>query len=169
MDWKSIVKTVAPALGTALAGPMAGMAIREIGNRWLGSDTAGSKEIEEAVLNATPDQLAELRQIDSDFKVRMRELDIDLEKLEVEDRKSARSLFSISVWPQMLLSAVFGIGYFWVLYLFMAHGVAVDDSLRDAFNIILGVLTAAISSILQFWFGSSLGSKEKTKQLQVRP
>jgi len=169
MDWKSIVKTVAPALGTALGGPMAGMAIREISNRWLGKESADAKEIEQAVLNASPEQLAELRKIDSDFNVRMRELDIDLEKLQVEDRKSARSLFSVSVWPQILLSAVFGAGYFWVLYLFMAHGVTIDDSLRDAFNIILGVLTAAISSILQFWFGSSSGSKEKTKHMQVRP
>lgn len=167
MDWKGIVKTVAPALGTALGGPMAGMAIREIGNRWLGKEQAGSEEIEQAVLNASPDQLAELRKIDADFKLRLRELDIDLERLEVEDRKSARQLFSVNVWPQILLSGVFGVGYFAVLYLFMAQDVTVDDTLRDAFNIVLGVLTAAISSILNFWFGSSLGSKEKTQRLKA--
>ncbi|WP_227369833.1 hypothetical protein [Halomonas sp. M20] len=167
MDWKGIVKTVAPALGTALGGPLAGAAIREMGDRWLGNPDADRVQVEQAVLNASPEQLSELRKLDAEFRVRMRELDIDLEKLEVEDRKSARDLFSVNIWPQILLSSVFGVGYFCVLYIFMSKNVTVDDSLRDAFNIILGVLTAAINSILQFWFGSSLGSKEKTRQMRV--
>ncbi|MDL4863891.1 hypothetical protein NPJ88_016280 [Halomonas elongata] len=167
MNWKSIVKTVAPALGTALAGPMAGTAIRELGNRWLGDENATAKDVEQAVQNASPDQLAQLREIDADFEARMRELDIDLHELEVEDRKSARAMFSVNIWPQIILSAVFGLGYFVVLYLLMSNNVAIGDGLRDTFSIVLGVMTGAVKDILQFWFGSSMGSKEKTHQLST--
>ncbi|MFT6220702.1 MAG: hypothetical protein ACJA0C_000099 [Candidatus Endobugula sp.] len=36
---------------------------------------------------------------------------------------------------------------------------------NPVFTTILGVLTAAIPQILGFWFGSSLGSKQKTESM----
>ena len=37
-----------------------------------------------------------------------------------------------------------------------------NQTMTGVFATILGVLTAAIPQILNFWFGSSVGSKEKT-------
>lgn len=169
MNWKGIVKTVAPALGTALGSPMAGAAVREIADKWLGDGNASEQDLERAISAASPEELAKLRAIDADFKSRMRELDIDLEKLEVQDRQGARDLFRVNIWPQIALSTVFGIGYFVVLALFLGSDVSIPDSLRDPFNIVLGVLTAAISQIMNFWFGSSKGSQEKDAKLGPAP
>ena len=106
----------------------------------------------------------------------MRKLDIDVFKLEVEDRASARELFKVNIWPQIVLSAIFVIGYFGVLfYLFKSKDVGSALSgenaewLQGVFTTISGVLTAAIPQILGFWFGSSLGSKEKTQSMLPKP
>lgn len=161
MDWKSLVKTVAPVLGTALGGPMAGAATKFIADKLLGNPAATEQDVAEAVLGASAEQLTNLRKLDQDFKLRMRELDVDVFKLEVQDKDSARRLFSVNIWPQVTLSAVYTIGYFAMLYMFMSGNVEVTADLRTEFGMVLGVMTAAQVEIMHFWFGSSLGSKTK--------
>lgn len=53
---------------------------------------------------------------------------------------------------QVVLSAVFIGGYFIVLYLFMKGNVLVPEAYKDAFLTVLGVLTAGVMAILNFWF-----------------
>jgi hypothetical protein len=38
MNWKSIVKSIAPVLGTALGGPIAGGAIKMLSSALLGNE-----------------------------------------------------------------------------------------------------------------------------------
>jgi len=73
---KGILGAVAPTIGTALGGPMGGMAAKMIAEA-LGVDN-DPKKIEKAIQAATPEQLAELKKIDADFDVKMKELDVDL-------------------------------------------------------------------------------------------
>ena len=47
---------------------------------------SSEKDVSKAMAAATPDQLLALKQADQDFAVRMRELDIDLEKIAASDR-----------------------------------------------------------------------------------
>lgn len=164
MDWKSIVKTVAPALGTALGGPLAGTAVREIAGKWLGDDTAGADQIEQAVQNATPEQLAELRKIDADFQTKMRELDIDVYKTEVEDRKDARSMAKTNMLPQIAITIAFVVGYFVMFYAFMQLS-EMDAGTSSVVSGFLGVITAGMQQILSFWFGSSKGSQDKDRAI----
>jgi hypothetical protein len=65
---------VAPTLATALGGPLAGLAVKTLSNVLLGNEEGSEAEVAAALRNATPDQLAEIKQIDADFKVRMAEL-----------------------------------------------------------------------------------------------
>jgi len=95
----------------------------------------------------------------------MKELGIREEELAYQDTAGARKLFEINIWPQIVLSAFYTIGYFTVLILLMTKTIDLSADMQPTFNIILGVLTAAIPMILQFWFGSSTGSKEKTAKL----
>ncbi|GLS27588.1 hypothetical protein [Marinibactrum halimedae] len=168
--WKEIVRKIAPTIGTALGGPMAGTATKFIADKLLGNPNANDSEIEEAILTASPDQLAKLKELDHQFKLDMKKLDIDLYELEYKDRDSARKLFEVNIWPQIVLSSIFVLGYFSVLFFLIKHPDSLSNSnpnLMGVFSTILGVLTAAIPQILNFWFGSSLGSKEKTKGLNV--
>ncbi|MFO0451057.1 MAG: hypothetical protein ACK52I_20770 [Pseudomonadota bacterium] len=160
-DWKSLVKNVAPVLGTALGGPMAGAATKFIAESWLGKPDASEQEVAEAVLSASPDKLIELRKLDNDFKIRMRELDINVYEIEVDDRKSARDLAKVNMTPQITLSVIYTVGYFACLWVFLTGAVTVAENLRTEFGMVLGVMTAAQIKIMDFWFGSSYGSKVK--------
>ena len=169
-NWKEIVRNVAPVIGTALGGPMAGAATKFIAEKMLGKPNASEPEIEQAIMTASPEQLAKLKDIDAQFKLHMKQLDVDIYELEYKDRDSARKLFEVNVWPQIVLSTVFVLGYFAVLYYLMSHPSSLsgsNDKLVGVFTTVLGVLTAAIPQILNFWFGSSLGSKEKTRGLNL--
>jgi hypothetical protein len=154
--WQEIVKKVAPAIGTALGGPFAGAATAYLTEKLVGSD--GGSSVSDVIMSASPEVLARIKEIDSEFEVRMKELDIDIYNIDYKDRNSARGLFSVTIWPQVTLSVVFVLGYFLTLYHLIAGDIEVDNNIA----IILGVLTAAIPQILNFWFGSSSGSKQKT-------
>lgn len=161
-DWKSLVKNIAPTLGTALAGPAGGMAVKFLAQKFLDNPEATEAELARAIETASPEQMIALKKLDQDFLVQMKELDIDVYRLEVGDRQNARELFKVNIWPQVILSTVFVIGYFGILALLIAfREVEFNDRVFGILNTILGVLTAAIPMILQFWFGSSTGSKEK--------
>ena len=49
-----------------------------------------AKSIQTAINNASPEQLLQLKQAEKDFEIRMKELDVDVFKLEAEDKKDAR-------------------------------------------------------------------------------
>ena len=89
---KNIVGAVAPTLGTALGGPMGGMAANMI------ADVLGvpnnPKSIEKAIAEATPEQMLELKKAEQAFEVQMKELDVDIFKLETQDTQDARKNFS---------------------------------------------------------------------------
>ena len=166
VNWKDIIKSVAPFMGTALSGPMAGAATKFIADKFLGDKEATEDQLKAFILGASPEELIKLKAIESQFKIKMKELEVDIYSLEYKDRNDARGLYSITIWPQVILSTVFVLGYFCVLVilLFNSNSVPKDNSaLLGVFTIVLGVLTAAIPQVLNFWFGSSVGSKEKTK------
>ena len=39
-NWKEIVKSVAPAIGGALGGPLGALAVKKLGEHWLGKSDA---------------------------------------------------------------------------------------------------------------------------------
>ena len=96
------------------------------------------------------------------MKLEMEGLKSDVYKLEVSDRKNARCLAKVNMWPQITLSAMFILGYFGIIYMLFGGHIVIDDSIRDMANILIGVMTANIPSIMSFWFGSSSSSKYKT-------
>jgi len=53
---------------------------------------------------------------------------------------------------QIILSAVFLIGYFAMLYLFITGNVATPLDWKDTLAALLSVLTAGVLLILNYWF-----------------
>ena len=106
--FKNIIGAVAPTLGTAIGGPMGGMAANMI------ADVLGvpndQKSIETAIQNATPEQMLELKKAEQAFEVQMKELDVDVFKLETQDKQNARSMFSKD-WTARIIG-LFTIGGF---------------------------------------------------------
>ncbi|MCK4957760.1 MAG: hypothetical protein KAT00_00130 [Planctomycetes bacterium] len=156
-----LVRKFAPTIAAGLGGPVAGQAVKFLTGKLGIPDDATPTEVETALLSATPEQFAEIKKADQEFEVAMAKLDLDVFALETADTQNARGLFAINMWPQIVLSTIFVTGYFGLMYLIFSGGVKVDDSLRDMSNVLIGVLTAGVIKILDFWFGSSHGSKTK--------
>lgn len=163
MNWKDIVASVAPVLGTALGGPFGGMAAKFLSGKLTDSEDTPEDELAELVTNANPDLLFKIKELDADFKLEMKRIGLEENQLVVEDRKDARKLFSVDKRPQIILSGVFIGGYFVLVYSLITGGFKVDPSQTALVATLIGVLTAGVANIMQFWFGSSSGSKDKTK------
>jgi hypothetical protein len=162
MDWKGLIKGVAPTIATALGGPLAGVAVKALGEKFLGKTDATEAEVAEAVLAASPEQLLSLRQIDNQFKVQMRELGIKEDELHAKDRDSARQLaVQRGIWPQVGITAFFLGGYFGLIVALLAGWAKVPQDMRDVFIALIGILTAGVPQCLNFWLGSSRGSQQK--------
>src|SRR6056300_415778 len=89
---KNVVGALAPTLGSALGGPLGGQAASVIAGV-LGCQ-ADSKSINKAIQAATPEQMLELKKAEQQFEIQMKELDVDIFKLEAADKKDARGKFS---------------------------------------------------------------------------
>lgn len=160
---KDILGAVAPTLGTALGGPMGGMAGKMIADA-LGVDNS-DQAISEAISNATPEQLAQIKKIESDFKVQMKALDIDLERIAASDRDSARRR---EIETGDRIPAIIAI---LTMVSFFAYIAAVTfvPAARDAdigfINIAVGWLGGTASTVVAYYFGSSSGSDKKDRIL----
>ena len=155
---------VAPTLATALGGPLAGLAAKTLSNVLLGNETGSESDIAKALQNASPDQLAAIKQIDADFKVRMAELEIDLERIAAGDRDSARKReISTGDYTPKVLAAAITIGFFGILFWMFVHGVPKNGN--EALLLMLGALQTAFTGVIAYYFGSSAGSKAKTEAL----
>ena len=103
-----------------------------------------------------PAAASKLKEIEYNFKARMKELDINVLELTTKDRQHARDFSQkTSLVPQMTLTLLFVGGYFGLLYLLFGGVVTLDSTVRDPANILLGALSAGIPMILKFWFGES--------------
>lgn len=160
-DWKSLVGTVAPTIATALGGPVAGLAVKALSSAILGKDDGDQTEIAAALKGATPETMLALKKADQDFAARMKELDIDVYKLDAQDRDSARSMQrdTRSPVPPAIAVLVF-VGFFGILGALMF--VALPPESADPLKIMLGALGALVGQIANFFFGSSSDSRKKT-------
>jgi len=147
---KNIIGAVAPTIGTALGGPMGSMAANMVADA-LGCEPQ-PKKIEAAVQAATPEQLAELKKIDKDFEVRMKELDVDLYALETQDIQDARGKFSKDWTSRIMGISVVG-GF--MGYIFLVTLQPPEQNSEALINLVLGYLGGLASAVISFYFGAS--------------
>jgi hypothetical protein len=152
---------VAPTIATALGGPLAGLAVKTLSTVLLGKDDGSEADIAKALQGASPDQLAAIKKIDADFKTRMAELEIDLERIVAGDRDSARKReVALGDHTPKILAAAITIGFFGILFWMFVYGVPKNGN--EALLLMLGALQTAFTGVIAYYFGSSAGSKAKT-------
>jgi hypothetical protein len=159
-----LITSVAPTIATALGGPVAGMAVKAISGALFGHDSATEDDIRSVLANPTGDQLAALKKIDADFKVQMRSLDIDLERIAAGDRDSARDMQKETRdWIPRALAVSVTIGFFAILIYMLVYGLPTTGN--EALLLLLGALQTAWGGIIAFYFGSSSGSQKKDQMI----
>lgn len=159
-----LIGSVAPSIATALGGPLAGMATKALSQALLGNEDGSEDDLKAAMNQANPEQLAALKKIDADFKVQMKSLDIDLERISVDDRKSARSMqVETKDWIPRALAVSVTAGFFAILLYMLVYGLPTSGN--EALLLLLGALQTAWGGIIAFYFGSSSGSQKKDSMI----
>jgi len=166
-NWKDLLRQVAPTLATALGGPLAGSVVKKLGEVLLGDPKASEEKIAEAVLAADPAMFLKLKELEQDYAKFVLDHEINLEKLAVEDRGSARAReVSLKDWVPAVLAIGFNGAFFSILFLLLTKKIPVENA--DAFTLLLGMLAAGVTGVLNYYFGSSRGSDRKTELMDAK-
>ena len=142
MEW---LKAIAPTAATLLGGPLAGMAVEAIGSA-LGVSDATKEKITEVLQSGTltAEQTAALRQVDANLKVKLKELDIDMEKVHASDRDSARKMAASTgdIWtPRVIAIVVFLV---WGVVQYHVFTSTIPEGMRELVARMLGTLDAVV-------------------------
>ena len=162
MSWKKTLASIAPTLATALGGPLAGTAVKFLSNTLLGDENATEQDLESFIVGASPEQLANIKKADHGFKLEMEKLGVDVFKLESDDKKNARKEHKHSYMPAVL-SMVLSLGIVGIIYLLFY--TPVPESSRDVLFMLLGVVVKEWGGSMQYWFGTTRSSADKTAKL----
>ena len=156
-----LLKGVAPVLATAVAGPAGGAAVG-----WIASKLGIPDDTIEGVTQALTGN--------PEMAMKLKELDLEYAKLEVQDRDSARQAYAAvatsenatkldkAVIPILALGTV-SLAFVFIAIL-MFRDVPTDQQQMVIFA--LGFITSSAGQVLSFYFGSSQGSKDKNKEIQ---
>lgn len=172
-DWKRLIAGIAPTIATALGGPLAGTAVGAIAAAFgLGAgateaDVAAAVKSAAASGSLTGEQVVALKQADLAFQQRMRELDIDVLKInqaadeavlrDVQDAR-ARQVATRDWMPQviffLMLAAELGL-----LWLFIRGNLPTDEYTRALITTAFGAVNSGFVGAVAYFIGSSRGSK----------
>ena len=160
LDW---LAKIAPTVASAMGGPLAGMAV-EFVTKKLGIEGGTVESITQTLEEGklTAEQIMQLKQAEIELKAKEKELGIRFEELAVKDRADARAM-QVSTRSMIpgLLAMVVTSGFFGILWMLMS-GEAVKS---DALMLMLGSLGTAWTSIIAFFFGSSVSSQGKDEMI----
>jgi len=145
----SLLKNIAPALATAVAGPLGGAAVTALASKFGVADSV------EAVATAIAG--------DPQAAQKLAELELEYARLDAADRDSARkreseiSTSAAAPWYSKAVTPLIAIGVFaawsFVQYFLLTHIIAPE--MREIVLRLLGQLDAAFMLILTYYFGAS--------------
>jgi len=82
MSWQDAIASAAPALATALGGPLAGAAVAFL-SKELGLSGQTTQDVANAVAGMTPADMVKMKQLDDQFKVQMAQQGISLQLAQI--------------------------------------------------------------------------------------
>lgn len=154
---KQLVGIAAPNLGKMLGGPLGGMAGNMI-REGLGVD---SDEAAAAMLETDPAAMAKVSEIEANLEARLAEAGVDLERVLAADRDSARQRqVALKDKTPAILAYMLTVGFFGVLFYMLRYGIPAEHG--EPLLVMLGSLGTAWISAMVYYFGSTVGSKQKT-------
>lgn len=162
MSLKSILGNIGCTALGCVAPPIGGAAANILRSVLGLEKDADNKKIERALQSATPDQIVELRKAEQDFKVKLKELDINLYEIDAKDRDSARNReITLGDKTPIVLATCITVGFFSLLFMIIFYPVAAGA--KDILQIMIGSLGTAWTGVVTYYFGSSHGSSKKNE------
>ncbi len=165
MSW---LAKVLPTIGTALVGPLGGIAASFVAEK-LGLEDSTVEAVQAAISGASPDTMLKLKEIDADLQKYFAGLGVKLEEIAAADRVSARDreVKTGDSWTLRVLAAVIVGGFFATVYMVLSGYVSglKDPIMATTIGTLIGYVSAKADQIVSYYFGSSAGSKEKNELL----
>jgi len=162
MNWEKVGKAVAdaaPILGGLLGGP-AGSAAGV-----LIASTLGTSPTPEAVLEriqSDPSVLLQIKQLESDERQHIRELQIQTLQVELADTQDARKNHATHWMPSAL---TIGLTLMVCAMVYAIVFTEIPASNKDMAVYIFGVVTGAWTTAVSYWLGTSRSSATKDQML----
>jgi hypothetical protein len=156
----TLLKSVAPALATAVGGPLGGAAVSMIADK-LGLDDKTVEGVTQALI-ADPSKLTKLK-----------EMELEFAKIDAQDRDSARNreiemAKSDVHFVTKNITSILAIGILTgsLIIAMLVFFVDFPDSQENILIFVLGSLFSIATQVVSYYFGSSQGSKDKTDELK---
>lgn len=153
-----LLKTIAPTLATAVAGPLGGAAVSLIAQKFGVEDTVQS--VAKAIAG------------DPAAQEKLQELEFRYAQMYAEDRRSAREMQAEALKQNDIFSKRFvyymatGWSLFAVVYIsFITFAFIPPANIRFADTILGFILGTVIATMMNFFFGTSRSSEAKTDKL----
>lgn len=119
-----IVKSALPFISTALGGPFAGLATSFLADK-IGIPNATVKTITDVLSGMSPEKLAEYRQADNDFQLKLASMGYDsIEKLE---ELNVRSIEAVNKTMQTEATSEHWASWFWRPFIGFTFGLYVSS------------------------------------------
>lgn len=175
MSWdkvKEVLGSSAPIIGGLIGGPL-GAGVGTIVSNVLGVENNPNAVLAE--LTADPEAVLKLKQYELDHKIKLEEIQIRALEIEQERFKTSHETYSknSSMADKIAVQVIR-----WnlpVIFLLVAGNLWIVDRFKEdatliaiASNIIgiaIGKLFGERQAVVNFFFGSSIGSKEKDTQI----
>jgi len=171
LTWNDVKKTLgkgAPLIGTLLGGPAGGA---------VASLVAGALGVEDtpeginAALKSDPSVLLKIKELEFTHKTKLEELALEETKALLADTQNARQR-EIEIQKaggsntlMYILGSLIVVGFFATIITLIFKTVAIPTGSRDAVMLLFGTLTASFACVVQYFFGSSKGSSDKTAMM----
>lgn len=158
-DLLKLLGTLAPALATAVAGPAGGIVVSALANKFGVQDTV--EDVAKAIAG------------DPEAALKLAQIDLETLKAQYANTSDARAMQVAALNQSDIFSKRFTmyLTVFWSVsaaaYVgFITFGSIPEQNVRFADTILGFILGTVVATMLNFWFGSSIGSKEKAEALR---
>lgn len=168
MSWQNIAKNVAPTLASALPPPFNVFATAAVKGVLGLTEESTDKDVERALLSATPETMLKLKELENQFKIDCKKLGVDLEQIAYQDRDSARKRESET---KDKMPAILGIttvvGVIVVFSIVLSGNIELTGEQGLMVGTIVGAIIGYGTQVMNYYFGSTSGSAKKT-EIMVR-
>lgn len=165
MNAIDVIKSALPLVGGLLGGPMGTVAVKLLSDKLTGKPTGTINDIAEKINGMTPDQQIKLKEIESDLVLRTQELYNEQLKMGFDNTANARKreVDLASSGHVDNTCKILGIS-FTIFYCLLFLVIILTKSDKS----IMYDLTLLESIVINYFFGSSLGSANKNQLLQKK-